>query len=371
MKSSKNKVKVFVIAGEVSGDQLGAEIMRAAKGVDFIGIGGASMKAEGLDSLFPISDLAVMALSDVVLRAGTLLGRIKQTAAAIVKEHPDVVLTIDSPSFAVRVVKRARRLIAKNSAAASLKKIKFYHVVAPMVWIWGASRAKKHAAVFDRMFAFFDFEAPYFEKYGLPVTTIGYPVYNMVIRNIRPAKDRPFTLLMPGSRLGDTRNLMPVYGKFAAMHPEMKFAVMTTEITEAFIKESVKTWAVSPTVVPFKERYDYYNMARMAICNKGTAVAEMAIMHIPTILVSKMNWLNEMVARFVLRVKYRALVNIFADKLIVPELCGGAVTAKNMDKIVRTWDTNKMVEEMKAADNLWHKNTAPMDIVAASLITNH
>jgi len=167
--------KIFIIAGEVSGDVLGAEIVRAAKMIgtmDFVGIGGESMLAAGLKSLFPISDLSVMGFAEVIKKSRVLISRIRQTADAIIREKPDIVLTIDSPSFAVRVIKKVR----KNLATLP----KFYHCVAPMVWAWGRNRAKKYAKIFDKLFCFFDFEVPYFAKFGLKTEAVGYPIYNVV-----------------------------------------------------------------------------------------------------------------------------------------------------------------------------------------------
>jgi lipid-A-disaccharide synthase len=156
------KTKVFIIAGEVSGDVLGAEIMQmAAARAEFSGVGGQMMSAAGLKSIFPISDLSAMGLFDVIKKSRTLLRRIKQTADAIVAAGPDIVLTIDSSSFAVRVIKRVRRGMSGGPVP------RFYHVVAPMVWAWGRGRAKKYARIWDKLFCFFDFERPYFTKYGL------------------------------------------------------------------------------------------------------------------------------------------------------------------------------------------------------------
>ena len=202
------KKKVFIIAGEVSGDVLGGEIMRASGDqFDFAGIGGAEMKSAGLKSLFPISDLSVMGFVEVLKKSKTLLSRIRQTADAIAKRRPDVVLTIDSSSFATRVIRRVRRRGGQLP--------KFYHVVAPMVWAWGAWRAKKYARVFDKMFCFFDFEVPYFTKYGLDATAIGYPIYDVARRALKKSKKK-YIALLPGSRMGEVSKMMPVFKELAS-----------------------------------------------------------------------------------------------------------------------------------------------------------
>ena len=150
------KLKIFIIAGEVSGDVLGAKIMREMPHVDFIGIGCENMKRVGLKSLFPISDLAVMGAVEVVAHARTLTRRIRQTINAIIDAKPDVVLTIDSPGFARSVVGRLRKSrVGQGLIAGGMR---FHHVFAPQVWAWSPGRARKYARTFVKLYAFFDFE---------------------------------------------------------------------------------------------------------------------------------------------------------------------------------------------------------------------
>ena len=173
-KMQNKKLKIFIIAGEVSGDVLGAKIMCEMPDTEFVGIGGENMKRAGLKSLFPISDLAVMGAIEVLAHARTLTRRIRETVNAVIKEKPDFVLTIDSPGFARNVVGRLRESHAGRELIAN--GLRFHHVVAPQVWAWHPGRAKKYARTFDKLYAFFDFELPYFTKYGLPTVAVGHPV---------------------------------------------------------------------------------------------------------------------------------------------------------------------------------------------------
>ena len=179
LKMQNKKLTVFIIAGEVSGDVLGARIMAQMPNVQFIGIGGENMIGAGLKSLFPMSDLAVMGAIEVLAHAKTLTQRIKQTVTAIIDTKPDIVLTIDSPGFAKSVIKQIR----KNPAGRDLiaNGLKFHHVVAPQVWAWRPGRAKKYARTFDKLYAFFDFEIPYFTKYGLETVAVGHPIADAVL----------------------------------------------------------------------------------------------------------------------------------------------------------------------------------------------
>ena len=165
MRNKTNKsLTIFIIAGEVSGAVLGARIMAEMPDAKFVGIGGENMMAAGLQSLFPMRDLAVMGVLEVAAHARTLLHRIHQTADAIIETKPDVVLTIDAPGFARNVITKVRKMPAGRELIAD--GMKFHHVVAPQVWAWRPSRAKQYAEAFDKLYAFFDFEVPYFTKYG-------------------------------------------------------------------------------------------------------------------------------------------------------------------------------------------------------------
>ena len=197
------QIKIFIIAGEVSGDVLGARIMREMPDADFIGIGGENMIVAGLQSLFPMSDLAVMGVIEVAAHARTLTRRIRQTVDAIIRARPDVVLTIDSPGFARSVIKNLRKTSSGRELIA--RGLRFHHVVAPQVWAWRAGRAKKYARTFDKLYAFFDFEVPYFTKYGLDTIAVGHPISDNIAVYKKSVKQRRDTekiiTLVPGSRM--------------------------------------------------------------------------------------------------------------------------------------------------------------------------
>jgi lipid-A-disaccharide synthase len=350
----RKKIKIFIIAGEVSGDVLGSEIINAAsKKYEFVGVGGSSMRKAGLKSIFPISDLSVMGFVEVIKKSRTLIGRINQTVDEIIKTNPDIVLTIDSPSFAARVIKKVKRAGVKT---------KFYHVVAPMVWAWGRKRAEKYAKLFDKLFCFFDFEVPYFTKYKLPTVAIGHPIYYVVNREQR-SDDKKYVLMLPGSRMSEVERLLPVYEEFVNLHPELSFAISTTETTKNFITEKVKSWKSKVKLIPFEKRYSAYNQAKFAIAKSGTVVAELAIMHIPTVVVYKANFITTLLSKIVLKTKHVSLVNILADKEIFPELLGSRATVKNIDKAIKIMDMNKVIRELKSVDSLWHKTQNPTKMI--------
>ena len=365
MKNTK-KLKIFIIAGEVSGDVLGGKIMREmSKDIDFIGIGGQNMISAGLKPLFPMSDLSVMGVFEVLGHARTLTRRIRQTVTAIINEKPDIVLTIDSPGFAKSVVGKVKK-------SNVLKTTKFYHVVAPQVWAWGAKRASKYAKIFDKLYTFFDFERPYFERYGLCTIAVGHPVAEGLDNYHADKKQDKIITLVPGSRMSEVKKLLPVFHKTIDLlasqgYKDYKFVIPTVETTEAYIKKDVQNWAIKPILVPSNERYNVYANTFIAIAASGTVSAELAIMHIPAIVVYKMNPLTILLAHILLTVKWASLVNILMDKTIYPELLGGAVTPKSIVNLVKklTLPNNRkaMINDLKAADNKWrksHKNPAKL-----------
>ena len=360
------KKKIFIIAGEVSGDVIGGEIMRAASlKADFAGIGGNDMARQGLESLFPISDLSVMGLIPVLKKLRTVLSRIRQTAEAIIKEKPDIVLTIDSPSFASRVIKKVKHLL-KNSDYTP----KFYHVVAPQVWAWASHRAKKYAKIFDKLFCFFDFEVPYFTKYGLETIAIGYPFYE-VIKEKRKKDNwcgtKNIVMLLPGSRMAEIKKTMPIFKDFIELHSKYSFVISTTEITHDFIENEIKSWKIKPKICQYNNRYELYNQAKFAISKSGTVTAELAIIHVPTVVIYPTNFLSPILAKLLLKINFISLLNIITNKKIFPELLGWNINARKISEAVSNMDMKKIINDLKAADKLWHKNKSPFEMIAENL----
>jgi lipid-A-disaccharide synthase len=362
IRNQKSEIKVFIIAGEVSGDNLGSRIMREMKGVKFVGIGGENMKAAGLSTVFPINDLAVLGPTDALASAHKILRRVNQTRDAIIAEKPDIILSIDAPGFVRRVIKKVK---GKTDA-------KFYHVVAPQVWAWGAHRAKKYAKIFDRLYAFFDFEVPYFTPYGLPTIPVGHPIAAGLCpqkEERRKKKKEKIIALMPGSRMGEVKKLLPIYKDVIAGLPEYKFVLPVVETTEKYVRENIKSWHSKPEIIPSSKRYELYAKTDTAVAAVGTVSAELAIMHVPTIAIYKMHPVSTFLARRLIKLRYLSLVNILLNKSVYPELLGGDATAKNVIAEIKKLDNptvrKKMISDLKLADKMWQR-----DVPAAKLIAD-
>ena len=355
----RNKKTVFIIAGEVSGDVLGANIMRAMPDFKFIGIGGQNMCALGLKSIFPMSDLAVMGIIEVVAHARTLKQRINQTIKEIIDTKPDLVLTIDSPGFARAVISGLR----KNPDGRDLisKGLRFYHIVAPQVWAWRPGRAKKYAKTFDKLYSFFDFEVPYFTKYGLKTVPVGHPISDNIMgkyKSNKSVRGDKIVALMPGSRMTEVKKLMPIFRDFVESVPMgYRFVIPTVETTDKYIRKSVKCWNVQPEIISSDMRYKLYQQAFMAVAASGTVSVELAMMHVPAIIVYRMNWLTTLIGHILVNVRWVSLVNILLNKEVYPELLGTKANAKNIlnqfNRVSNADTHKKMIAELKKADKLW------------------
>ncbi len=374
-KMQNKKPKIFIIAGEVSGDVLGARIMREMPNAFFVGVGGENMARAGLKSLFAMSDLAVMGAAEVVAHARTLTRRIRQTVDAIVREKPDIVLTIDSPGF-------ARSVIGKLRKSADGKKLisgglRFHHVVAPQVWAWRPGRAKKYANTFDKLYAFFDFEVPFFTKYGLDTMAVGHPISDGIIGTEYNGDNTNTIAIIPGSRMSEVKRLMPVFRDVVKIlhkkSPEYEFVIPVVETTRKYIMDAIRDWNVPVKLVNSDERYDVYKNAFVAIAASGTVSAELAMIHTPAIIVYRMNPITVWLARRVICIRWVSLVNILLNRGVYPELLGPDATAENIlaefDKLTRASARKKMIRDLSTADALWQKSTgAPARVIAHDLM---
>lgn len=360
------KIKVFIIAGEVSGDVLGGRIMSHMPDVDFVGIGGENMQAHGLTSLFPMSDLAVMGIVEVLAHARTLTSRINETVDAILNTKPDIVLTIDAPGFAKSVIKKVRKSLGGQELIKN--GMRFHHVVAPQVWAWRSGRAKKYAKIFDKLYAFFDFEVPYFTKYGLDTVAVGHPIAEGLIgqtfgKNTKTS-DKIITLV-PGSRMSEVKRLLPLMRDVVDMlgrngYMGYKFVIPTVETTRNYVEQHIKNWPIKPELVAGNRRYELYSKAYIAIVASGTVSAELAMLHVPTVVVYKMNKITTWIARRLIHVKWVSLVNILLKRMVLPEFLGADATPENVLNAIQQLTIpsvrNKMIKELKSADDMWCKS---------------
>ena len=320
---------IYLIAGEPSGDMLGARLMRALKekksDIRFAGVGGDNMEKEGIVSLFNISDLAIMGIVEVIPSIPKVLRHIRETVADIKEKQPDVVITIDSWSFSARVHKALR----KNGI-----KVLQMHYVAPQVWAWKKGRAKTMYKYIDRLLTLFPNEPAYFTPYHLPSDFVGHPVIesSMItadktefITKYRIPSDKKIVLILPGSRHNEVANLLPIFLNVVAelqkSHPEFFFVLPTVKTVEQRVRNLIEEKNANILIVNTQsERYAAAQASIAAIAASGTVALELAIVNVPHLIAYKVPALTAWILRHFTDIKYVNLTNILLDKPIVPEL---------------------------------------------------
>jgi len=329
---------VFVVAGEPSGDALGARLMAAlarATGarVRFAGVGGRAMTACGLDSLFPMSELSLMGLAEIIPHIPRVLRRLRETAAAVARLRPDVVVTIDSPGFSFRLARRIRAL-----------GVPMVHYVAPQVWAWRPKRAQTLAGLYDHLIAVLPFEPAFFAEFGVRCSYVGHPVVEGGFDAGDGARFRarhglapetPVVAVLPGSRRGEVDRLLPVYGRaltlLAPRHAGLRAVVPTTDTVAARLGAAVARWPVPAIVVGDPaEHADAFAASRAAITKSGTSTLQLALAGVPMVVCYRVNPLTAFLARRLITVANVALVNLLADEPVVPELLQERCTPQNI-----------------------------------------
>lgn len=327
-------MKLYVIAGEASGDALGAALLAGLKSLrpalQVRGIGGPLMQAEGLHSLFPMEELSVMGLAEVLPKYAHLKRRIREAAADVLAAAPDALITIDSPDFVLRVARIVR------AARPDLRTI---HYVAPSVWAWRPGRAAKMAHVIDHVLALLPFEPPYMTAAGMTCDFVGHPVVSAPRASTAEAQafradlggGGPLVLALPGSRRGEVARLAPVIGgvldRVRAVHPQVQVVLPTLRSVAAMVEGLTADWPVRPRIIEAPEaKRAAFAAADVAIAASGTVSLELAANGVPMVIAYDMHPLTMWLMQRMARVDTVTLVNLVSDTRVVPEFLGGRCT---------------------------------------------
>ncbi|WP_339759451.1 lipid-A-disaccharide synthase [uncultured Sulfitobacter sp.] len=331
-------MKVFIIAGEPSGDRLGGALMAGLKSlrphVTFEGIGGSDMTAEGLESRFDMSELSVMGIAEILPKYRALMARINETAEAVIAAQPDVMITIDSPDFSLRVAKRVK---AKSD-------IRTVHYVAPTVWAWRPGRAKKMARYVDHVLALFPFEPPLMQAEGMDCDFVGHPVVAEPVATQDQAQafrsefgigEAPVLMVLPGSRRSEVAKLSGVFGdavaKFAKDVPDLRVVIPAAGPVADAVIEACQDWDVTPVVLDPRglsrddaqaRKLAAFRAADLALAASGTVSLELAAAATPMVIAYRMHWLSFRLIKAMALIDTVTLVNLVSDTRIVPEFLG-------------------------------------------------
>lgn len=323
---------VYLIAGEPSGDALGAQLIAGLKEltngeVCVAGVGGPQMTAEGLDSLYPIGALSVMGLVEVVPSIPRIYGLIRRTVTDIRRRQPDVVVTIDSQTFSHWIAKKL------NPSPCPI-----VHYVAPTVWAWKPWRAKHLARLVDRVLMLFPFEKPYFDAVGLDAVFVGHPVAGQTVpadagtrfRDAHAmAADDVLICLLPGSRNGEITRHLPVFEQTALRlrqrYPAVKFVLPTVSHVADKVRRAVSAWHVPVTVVSGSEEEKRAALAasNVALAVSGTVSLELAAAGLPAVITYRAHPITAAIVGRMLRIPFVSLVNLIENRGIMPEFLQG------------------------------------------------
>jgi lipid-A-disaccharide synthase len=331
---------IFFVTGEPSGDALGGALIAALRQrtggrLRIAGIGGERMREQGLDSLVPLDDLAIMGVAEVLPRAPVVLHRVRQTVAAIRALRPDAVVTIDSSGFSWRVAHGLRR---------RGETLPLIHYVAPMVWAWRAGRAQRMARWYDHLMTLLPFEPPYFERVGLSCSFVGHPVLECGAergdgRHFRKAHglapDDLLITVLPGSRGGEVRRLLPIFGAALNGLEELvgpfRVVVPTVATVAATIARGIAAWPGNAIIVQRpQEKYDAFAASRAALAASGSVALELALARLPMVVGYRLNRLTEAFLDRVLKVRQVNLVNLLLGRPLVCELLGSNCTPERL-----------------------------------------
>ncbi|MFB2552139.1 lipid-A-disaccharide synthase [Ensifer soli] len=378
-------IRLAVVAGEVSGDLLGADLVASLKRmtdrpVDLVGVGGEGLQAEGLVSLFDYSELSIMGLTQVLKKLPLLVRRIGQTADAIIAARPDLLLIIDSPDFTHRVARRVRR---------ALPGLPVVNYVCPSVWAWKEERAPRMRAYVDHVLAVLPFEPAVMQRLGGPPTT--YVGHRLVVdrdvvairerqreKRLATGADAATCLLVPGSRGSEVEKLLPVFGEtmreLRARHSGMRFVLPAVPRQERRIRGIVAGWPEQPEIaVGAAGKWQAFASADAAIAASGTVILELALCRIPTVSTYKVDWLVRLMHS---RIKTwtGALPSLIADYPVIPEYLNEQIRPGSLSRWVErlTGDTPEraaMLSGFDAVEQAMATNVAPGDRAAGVVLS--
>ncbi len=364
-----NGLKLAVIAGEVSGDLLGADLVRSlrplVKGdLSLVGVGGEGLEAEGLHSLFDYSELSIMGISQVLARLPKLILRIRQTARAIIAAKPDILVIIDSPDFTHRVARIVRK---------SLPDVPIVNYVCPSVWAWKPERAVNMRPYVDHVLAVLPFEPEVMQHLGGPPTTyVGHRLASdanvLAVRERQTEKRRANTgtntcLLLPGSRGSEISRLLPAFGETVeelhSRHPDMQFLLPTVPRQENLVRQITASWPIKPEItVGATAKWQAFAESDAAVAASGTVILELALAGIPVVSTYKADWIIRLMHKRI-KIWTAAIPNLVADYAIVPEYLNEAIRAGALSRWVeRLTDKTPERDAMLAGYNtVWQRMT--------------
>jgi lipid-A-disaccharide synthase len=380
--NSLPKKSIYIIAGESSGDILGASIVKQLKDMTenrllFHGACGEELRSQGIESLFDINQINLMGFVEVLPHIFRVKKLIEQTALDVMAKKPDILITIDSPGFTYRVAKRVRELGSK---------MKMVHVVAPSVWAYKPGRALKYSKIYDHLLALLPFEPPYFEKVGLKATFIGHPILEQDFYLDKVAAKTELGVLpgakvvvvTPGSRTQEIRRHMPIFKQALEIVNRTVPGILVIFVLAQQKHQDLINEVMKDTTLQHQfsgDKLQAFGAADAALAKSGTNTLEIAASKTPMVVSYKLNFLSYLIIRCMIKIKFASLINIIAGKEILPELLQGnckpnLIAEKLIEllknptiSITQTEEAERILESLKTPDNQQASKNAAQKIL--------
>ena len=345
--------KIFIVTGEPSGDKLASTVISKLKqsnpDIEYLCVGGTHLNSLGIKSIFDLKEITYIGFTSVLLNIFKIRNRINRTVDEAIKFNPDILFSVDSPDFTLRVAERVKKI--NNN-------IKTVHYVAPQVWVWRESRIKKFKKFLDHILLLFNFEKKYFDKENITNTFVGHPMLETNNKNKTDlsnmiAKDKKIISLFAGSRYSETNLLLPILIDFIKLMNEKNenyvFVFHAIEENKNFIKDKLKISNLNNTEVISDENIKSQILLSsvFAVSKSGTVSLEICNARVPLIIIYKMNFLNFIIVKFLVKIKYANIINIINNKEVIPELIQKECNAKEIYKSVLYFLKNQSMMEQQ------------------------
>ena len=332
--------KIFIVTGEPSGDKIASSVISELKkvnpNIEYLCVGGSHLQSLNIKTIFALSDITYLGFTSVLLNIFKIRKRINRTVEEIIKFKPDILFTVDSPDFTLRVSERVKKID---------KKIKTIHYVAPQVWVWRKNRVKKMKKFIDHILLLFNFEKKYFDKEDINNTFVGHPLLqNQNIRKIDLNnliyKDKKIISLFPGSRDSETKVLLPILVDFIKLMNEKSsdysFVFHATQSNKNFIINKVKGYNIDNIDIISDEDIKLQTLTKstFAVSKSGTISLQICNANVPSIIIYKLNFINFMIFKFLVNVKFANIINIINNREVIPELLQNECNADEIFKSV-------------------------------------
>ena len=332
--------KIFIITGEPSGDKLASEIILKLKlqnsNIEYLSVGGEHLNNLGIKSIYDLKDITFLGFTSVLFNIFNIKKKINKTVEEIIKFEPDILFSVDSPDFTLRVAEKVKKLN---------KKIRTIHYVAPKVWVWRKSRVKKIKKFIDHMLLLFNFEKEYFEIENIKTTFVGHPLIeykenSKIVSNNLISKDRKIISIFPGSRRSETNVLMPILLDFINLMKKNDYTYdyifHATSENKKFIIDQVKKSNLENIDVISDEntKLKVLSNSTFAVSKSGTVSLQICNLNIPSIIIYKLSFLNFMIFKLLANIKFANIINIINGREVIPELLQSRCNAKEIFKSV-------------------------------------